>query len=158
MTVGEPIEQASALLRLLWCGSSHGGRSELLEQPNKRRALGLGEPTRCQIHHRLVTGEYPGRLLFARRRQPNDASPSVARMGLARDQAERLESIHSRRDRSARELDSTTNLIYRLRSFVEQHLHDREVGEAHIGRLDAARGQALERSMRLHHDEPQVRA
>src|SRR5437870_6365359 len=100
------------LLRLSWCCLTPGGKAELLEQLNERRALGFREPTRRQIHRRLVTGEYLGRLLFARRRQPNYASPSVAWVGLARDQAARLESIHSRGDRSAGELDSTTNLIY----------------------------------------------
>src|SRR5882672_11881270 len=118
------------ILQLLWCYLSPGGSAELLEQPNERRTLGLGKPTRRQVHRRLVTGEYLGRLLFARRRQPNDASPSVARVGLARDQATRLESIHSRGDGSAGELDSTTNLIYGLRSFVEKHLQDGEVREA----------------------------
>src|SRR5438034_11835995 len=95
------------ILQLLWRRSSPGGGAELLEQLNERCALGLREPTRRQIHRRLVTGEYPGRLLFACRRQPNDASPSVARVGLARDQAARLEPIHGRGDRSAGELDST---------------------------------------------------
>src|SRR5437016_614177 len=73
-----------------------GGSAELLEQLNERRALGLRKPARRQIHRRLVTSETLGRLLFARRRQPNDASPSVARVGLAPDEAARLESIHSR--------------------------------------------------------------
>src|SRR2546425_9346019 len=50
------------------------------------------------------------------------------------------------------------NRTYGLRSFVEKHLHDREVGEAHLGRLDAAGRQALERPMRLHQHQPQVRA
>src|SRR5437667_2423138 len=63
------------ILRRLWRCSSPGGRAELLEQLNQRRALVLREPTRRQIHYRLVNGEYPGRLLFARGRQPNDASP-----------------------------------------------------------------------------------
>src|SRR5438552_11734610 len=66
---------------------SGGGSAELLEQLDERRALGLRESTRRQIHRRLVARECLGRLLFARRRQPNDASPSVARVGLARDQA-----------------------------------------------------------------------
>src|SRR5438034_7358792 len=87
-----PILSMSVLLRC------PGRSAELLEQLNERRALGFREPTRCQIHRRLVTGEYFGRLLFARRRQPNDASPSVARVGLARDEVARLESIHSRGD------------------------------------------------------------
>src|SRR5439155_18786076 len=142
--VDKPIEQRSALLR-----SSLGGNAELLEERNERRALDLRERTRCHIHRRLVTGEYLGRLLFACRRQPNDASPSVARVGLARDQAARRESIHSRGDCSTRELDSTANRTYGLRSFVEKHLHDREVGEARLGRLDAAGRKALKRPMRL---------
>src|SRR5206468_7723217 len=108
---------ASARLRLSWCGSITGRRAELLEQLNEHCALGLRERPRCHIHRHLVSGEDPGRLLFARPRQPNDASPSVARVGLARHQAARLESIHSRGNRSARELDSTANLVYRLRSF-----------------------------------------
>src|SRR5438477_4639437 len=111
----------ASILRLLWCRSSPDGSAELLEQLDERGALGLREPTRGQIHRRLVNGEYLGCLLFARRRQPNDASPSVARVRLARDQATGLESIHSRGDRSTGELDSPTNLIYGLRSFVEEH-------------------------------------
>src|SRR2546422_9783362 len=142
------------ILRRLWCCLSPGGKAELLEQLNERRALVLREATRRQIHHRLVTGEYRGRVLFAHGRQPNDASPSVARVGLACDQAARLESIHSRGDRSAGELDSTTNLIYGLRSLVEKHLQDREVREAHLGRLDAAGRQARKRPMRLHEHQP----
>ena len=125
------------ILQLFWCCLRRGGKAELLEQLDERRALGLRERTRRQIHRRLVTGEYLGCLLFARRRQPDDASPSVGRVGLACDQAARLESIHSRRDRSAGELDSTANFIYGLRSLVKKHLHDREVREAHFGRLNA---------------------
>src|SRR5437588_8829512 len=127
-----PILSMSVLLRY------PGGSAELLEQRNERRALGLREPTRCQIHRRLVTGENFGRQLFARCRQAHDASPSVTRVGLACDEAARLESIHSRGDRSTGELHATANLIHRLWSFVKKHLHDREVGEAHFGRLDAA--------------------
>src|SRR5438132_9682115 len=145
------------ILRRSWCCLSPGGSAELLEQLNERRALVLRQPTRRHIHHRLVTGEYPGRVLLARGRQPNDASPSVARVGLACDQAARLESIHSRGDRSAGELDSTTNLVYGLRSFVEKRLQDREVREA-LGRLDAAGGQARKRPMRFHQDQPQMGA
>src|SRR3989442_6010878 len=115
-------EQRLALLR-----SSLGGSAERLEELNERGAVNLRELTRCQIHRRLVASEDLGRLLFAGRGQSNDASPSVARVCLARDQVSRLESIHSRGDRSARELDPTPNLIYRLWSFVEKHLHDREV-------------------------------
>src|SRR5712691_8727833 len=63
------------------------GSTELLQQLNERRALGFREPTRCQIHRRLMTGETFGRLIFACRGQPNNASPPVARVGLARDQA-----------------------------------------------------------------------
>src|SRR5437667_6060382 len=150
--VDKPIEQRLALLR-----SSLGGSAERLEELNERRALGLRERTRCQVHRRLVTSENLGRLLFAGRRQSNDASPSVARVGFARDQVSRLESIHSRGDCSAGELDPTPNLVYRLRSFVEKHLHDREVGEANLG-LDAARRQTLEGAMRLHQYPPQVRS
>src|SRR2546427_9963015 len=101
------------ILRRLWCCLSPGGRAQLLEQLNEHRALVLREPTRRQIHHRLVTGEYPSRVLFARGRQPNDASPSVARLGLACDQAAPLEPIHTHGDRSAGGLDSATSLIYR---------------------------------------------
>src|SRR5205814_463284 len=128
LSIGDSFRANVALiLRGLCGGVSPGGRAELLDQLDERRALLLGEAARGQIHDRLVKGEYPGRLLFAGGRQPNDASPSIGRVGLARDQAARLESIHSGGDRSARELDSTANLIYGLRSFVEQHLQDGEV-------------------------------
>src|SRR2546423_1261381 len=93
------------MIPTLSIGASSDGRAELLEQRDQRRALALREPTGGPIHHRLVTGEYPGRVLFARRRQPNDASPPVARVGLACDQSARLEPIHGRGDRSAGELD-----------------------------------------------------
>src|SRR5207237_8388851 len=73
-------------LQLLSCYLSACGSAELLEQPNERRALDLRKPTRRQVHRRLVIGEYLRRLLFARRRQPDDASPSVARVGLAPNQ------------------------------------------------------------------------
>src|SRR5438132_12241180 len=99
------------ILQLLLCYLSPGGSAELLEQPNERRALGLRKPTRRQVHRHLVNGEYLGRLLFARRRQPNDASPPVAWVSLARHQAAGLESIHSCGDRSAGELDSPANLV-----------------------------------------------
>src|SRR5713101_1899442 len=142
----------------LRCCRSAGGNAELLEQLNERGPLGLREPTRCQIHGRLVNGEYLGRLLFARRGQPNDASPSVARVGLARDQVARLESIHSGGDRPTGELDAPANLIDRLRSLVKKHLHDREIRQPHLGRLNALDRQALKRPVRLHHHEPQMRA
>src|SRR5438128_1449853 len=100
-----PILSMASILHLLWCYSSAGGNAELLEQLNEGRAFGLREPIRGQVHRRLVNGEYLGRLVFARRRQPNDASPSVACVRLARNQAAGLESIHSRGDRSAGELD-----------------------------------------------------
>src|SRR5438445_12263983 len=100
-----------SILRLLWCRLSSGGSAKLLEQINERRALGLREPTRRQVHRRLVTGEYFGRLPFARRRQPNDASPSVGGVGLAGNQAAGLEAIHRSGDRPAGELDSPTNLV-----------------------------------------------
>src|SRR5438876_7102301 len=101
LSIGDSFRANMALiLRGLWCGVSPGGRAELLEQLDERRALVLGEPAGRQIHHRLVNGEYPGRLLLARGRQPNDASPSVARVGLTCDEAARLESIHRRGDRS----------------------------------------------------------
>src|SRR5258707_1122328 len=118
------------VLHLFWGCLSPGRSAELPEQLNEGRALVLREPTRRQVHRRLVNGEYLGGLLFARRRQPNDASPSVARVGLAGNETQGLESIHRRGDRSTGELDSPTNLIDRLRAFVEEHLHDREVSEA----------------------------
>src|SRR5207245_10895819 len=75
---------------------SGGGSAELLEQLDERRALGLRESTRRQIHRRLVARECLCRLLFARRRQPNDSSPPFARVGPARDQAAGPESNHRR--------------------------------------------------------------
>src|SRR5437773_10484952 len=117
----------ASILRLLWCRLIPGGSAELLEQLKERRALGLREPTRRQVHRRLMTGEYLGRLLFARRRQPNDASPSVGGVRLAGNQAARLEAIHRSGDRPAGELDSPANLVDRLRPLVEEHLQDREV-------------------------------
>src|SRR5258707_13163698 len=99
------------ILRLFWGCLSPGRSAEPLEQLNEGRALGLRETTRGRIHRCLVNAEYLGGLPFAHRRQPHDASPSVARVGLARDQAAGLESIYGRGDRSAGELDSPTNLI-----------------------------------------------
>src|SRR5437870_2490842 len=128
-----PIFNMSVLLR---CS---GRSAQLLEQLNERRALGFREPARRQIHRRLVTGETFCRLFFARRCQPDDASPSVARVSLSCDEAARLEAIDSRGDRSTRELDATTDLIDRLRSLMKEHLHYREVGQSNFGRLDAAR-------------------
>src|SRR5438876_1263739 len=104
--VGKAIDEGLAFLR-----SSLGGRAERLEEFNERCALALRERTGRQIHRRLVTGEYPGRLLLARRRQSDDTGPSVARVSLAGDQVSRFESIHGRRDCSARELDATPDLI-----------------------------------------------
>src|SRR5438132_29334 len=54
--------------------------------------------------------------------------------------------------------DATTDLIGRLWPLVKKQLHDSEVGQAHIQRLDALCRQALERPVRLHQDEPQMRA
>src|SRR4030095_558769 len=99
------------ILHLFWGCSSPGRSAELPEQLNERRALGLRETTRGRIHRRLVNGEYLGGLLFSRRRQPNNASPSVARVGLAGDETQGLESIHRRGDRSTGELASPYNLI-----------------------------------------------
>src|SRR5437867_9535569 len=63
---------------------------------------------------------------------------------------------HGGGDRSAGELDSPTDLVDGLRSFVKQHLEDGEVREAHLGRLDTAIREASERPERHHHHEPQV--
>src|SRR5207249_1314319 len=86
------------------------------------------------------------------------AGPAIALVRLARHQSLGFESIHGRGDRSAGELDAPADLVDRLRSFVEQHLHHREVGEADPGGLDAEGRQSLERPMRFHDDEPDVRA
>src|SRR5438034_8496909 len=110
------------VLQLFWGCLSHGRSAELPEQLDEGRALGLRETSRGRIHRRLVNGEYLGGLPFARRRQPNDASSSVARVGLAGDETQGLESIDRRGDRSTGELDSPTNLIDGLRTFVEEHL------------------------------------
>src|SRR5437588_3658283 len=79
-------------------------------------------------------------------------------MGLARNQASSLESIHCRGDRPAGERDAPSDLIDRLWSLVKKQLHDPEVGEAHLKRLDALSRQALERPVRLHQHEPHMRA
>src|SRR5438874_5055262 len=79
-------------------------------------------------------------------------------MGLARHQASSLESIHRGGDRPAGERDAPPDLIDRLWPLVKKQLHDSEVGQAHIQRLNALRRQALERPVRLHQDEPQMRA
>src|SRR5712692_443842 len=142
----------------LRCCRSAGGNAELLEQLNERRALGLREPTRRQIHGRLVTGEYFGRLLISPRRQPNDAGSPIALVGLARHQAAGLESIHSGSDRPAGELDAPADLIDRLWSLVKKQLHDPKVGQAYLERLDALSRQATECPVRLHQHEPQMRA
>src|SRR5439155_26047401 len=134
------------------------GSAEFPEQLDQRRALGPGEPSRHKIHRRFVTGEYFRRLLLSSRREPDDAGPAIALVRFARHKAARLESVHGCGYRSAGELDPSANLVDGLWSLVEQHLHDCEVREADLGRLDAARRQALKRPMRLHHHEPQMRA
>src|SRR5438876_11112317 len=120
-----------------------GGSAEFPEQLDQRRALGPGEPSRHKIHRRFVTGEYFRRLLLSSRREPDDAGPAIALVRFARHKAARLESVHGGGYRSAGELDASANLVDGLWSFVEQHLHDREVREADLGRLNAARRQAL---------------
>src|SRR6266568_2161175 len=120
-----------------------GGSAEFPEQLDQRRALGPGEPSRHKIHRRFVTGEYFRCVLLSSRRQPDDAGPAIALVRFACHEAARLESVNGSGYRSAGELDASANLVDGLWSFVEQHLHDCEVGEANVGRLDAARRQAL---------------
>src|SRR5882724_564592 len=50
LSIGDSCRANMALiLRGLWCGLGPGGRAELLEQLDERRALVLGEPTGRQI-------------------------------------------------------------------------------------------------------------
>ena len=70
----------------------------------------------------------------------------------------RLEPIDRRRHRAAREIDTPAQVADRLRSLVEQRFENREIGQTHIQRFDAALDVALQRPVGFHDHQPRMDA
>src|SRR2546425_9683135 len=103
-----------------------------------------------------MSGEHLRDQRLAFRRQVNHPCSSVGRVIFPCHQVPRLEPIDRRGHRPAGEIDSAGQFADGLRALVQKGFENREVRQAHIERLDAARRMTRQGAMRFHENEPGV--